>query len=468
MTVTFNNSAMDAFSRVSQENLNLAVNVNKETGNLSTTKSGIRAIFRSKASKTANNEARTALLKSLGNAFGLSGMNEQNGRVTFSGEFMNKLGKLIGPAFKAKDFGIPANGGAVSSGKPLTARRVSEIMNRVRVFSGANVDFDANLYKDKLENARSELGLKKFDGIKDPKILKNEMSKLSHEQTVIKDQFDLYSKAFDFFQNFDKYIRVNEEFKFHLELAEFDPKETDKLSQIKNKYEILNTETGEYEPVTNSNDLSQYICKKTGGLLHLENCSFDFNTTTSLKPFNNMKQYIVNHLMMLSRTAIDNYYNASVNGKMNNYLAHLQKPGACIENQIEKFMKFEKENFPRNDDVAVANQPSEADLNRIAKTGKDVSLHECIYAELECLFSDPKYQEYENWEDFAPVIKEHLLNTPHPVTEVVEKDGKAVLDSNNNPLVKTVMDGDKPLVRPLTAEDIDRNGKLIFDASFAV
>ncbi len=468
MTVTFNNSAMDAFSRISQENPNLAVNVNKETGELSTTRNGIRAIFRSRASKTANNEARTALLKSLGNAFGLSGMNEQNGRVTFSGEFMNKLQKLIGPAFKAKDFGISANGGAVSSGKPLTARRVSAIMNRVKVYSGANVDFNVNLYKDKLENARAELGLKKFDNIRDSKTLSKEMLKLSHAQTVVKEQFDLYSKAFDFFQNFDKYIRVNEAFKFNLEMAELDPNEAPRLPEMKNKYEILNTETGQYEPVTNSYDLSQYISRKTGGLLHLENCSFDFNSTASLKPFNNMKQYIVNHLMMLTRTAIDNYYNAKINGKMDDYLAHLQKPGACVENQIQKFMEFEKNNFPRNDDVADANQPSEAELDRIAKTGREVSLHECIYAELECLFKDPKYQQYENWEDFAPVIKEHLLNTPHPVTEVVEKDGKAVLDGNSKPVIKTVMDGNKPLVRPLTAEDIDRNGKLIFDTAFAI
>lgn len=262
---------------------------------------------------------------------------------------------------------------------------------------------------------------------------------------------------------------VNEQFKFYLGIAEADPSEAGNLSRMKDKYEILNTETGKYEPITNSNDLSQYISKKIGGLLHLENCSFDFIKTASLRPFNNMKQYIVNHLMMLTRTAIDNYYNARVNGKMNDYPAHLQKPGACIENQIEKFMKFEKDNFPRNDDGVVASyQPSEADLNRIAKTGKDVSLHECIYAELECLFKDPKYRKYENWEDYAPIIKEHLLNTQHPVTEVVEKDGKAVLDSNNRPVIKTVMDGDKPLVRLLTAEDIDRNRKLIFDASFAI
>ena len=47
------------------------------------------AIFRSAATKAGNNAVRTKLLKSLGQAFGLEGMSEKNGKVSFSKDFMD-------------------------------------------------------------------------------------------------------------------------------------------------------------------------------------------------------------------------------------------------------------------------------------------------------------------------------------------------------------------------------------------
>ena len=43
------------------------------------------ALFRSSATEARNNAVRTELLKSLGQAFGLSGMTESGGKVSFSG-----------------------------------------------------------------------------------------------------------------------------------------------------------------------------------------------------------------------------------------------------------------------------------------------------------------------------------------------------------------------------------------------
>ena len=75
-------------------------------------------------------QSRTELLCSLGNAFGLNGMGQnKDGVTTFSKSFMDKLQKLLGDEFKRNDFGI-SDDGTVTSGKPLTQRRVSAIVKQ--------------------------------------------------------------------------------------------------------------------------------------------------------------------------------------------------------------------------------------------------------------------------------------------------------------------------------------------------
>ena len=87
-------------------------------------------VFRAGSTKAANNAVRAELLRSLGNTFGFSGMSEANGKATFSKEFMDKLEGFLGPAFKREDFGIGADG-TVSSGKPLTQRRIQAVERAV-------------------------------------------------------------------------------------------------------------------------------------------------------------------------------------------------------------------------------------------------------------------------------------------------------------------------------------------------
>ncbi|MBQ8707240.1 MAG: hypothetical protein IJ523_04045 [Succinivibrionaceae bacterium] len=462
MAIDFNANALQRFTELSQENKDLAVNVNKETSSLSTTRNGL-SVFRGKASKIANNEARTELLKSLGSAFGLSGMEEKNGKVTFSREFMQKLQKLIGPAFKMSDFGVPAAGGAVSSGKPLTARRVSEIMDKVKVFAGSNKEFNAAEYEQKLANAKKEMGFDKLEAIKDGKALKKAEDKLSRPQKDVFEKFQFYSKCLDFIKNIDTIFRPTPEFDAELLLR--DDSQADEEIDIPEKFQFLDPETGAYKTVRSSAEVSEMVMKRCGGLLHLENCSFDFGEATNLKDFEKMKNYIRDHLIMLTKGAVDNYYNAQIHGKMDEYVKHFRAPGACVEAQVTKFIEFNQKHFPAREEHM--DKAEAAELVRIAKTGEDVPLHECIFAELESLAANEKYADFESWEEYAPIVKEHLLGTRHPVTEVVDDNGKAKLGGDNKPVVNEVTENGKPVVRPLTAEDIDRNGKLLYNAVFA-
>ena len=95
----------------------------------------IGKVFRLGNAKAANNAVRTELLRSLGQAFGLSGMKEDGGKVRFSKDFMDKLESYLGAAFKREDFGIGADG-TVSSGKPLTQRRILAVERAVLDASG--------------------------------------------------------------------------------------------------------------------------------------------------------------------------------------------------------------------------------------------------------------------------------------------------------------------------------------------
>lgn len=123
----FDISALRAFNNPNITDANAIINKSADGGiKQNGTYTGVlSALSRSKADKAANNEARTLLLQSLGKAFGMEAtVNE--GKVTFSKEFMDKLEAKLGKDFKRSDFGINTKG-EVTSGKPLTQRRITAI-----------------------------------------------------------------------------------------------------------------------------------------------------------------------------------------------------------------------------------------------------------------------------------------------------------------------------------------------------
>ena len=98
MPVNFNSKPLEMFHGAQFANANSIVNLDgdnklKSNGKLG---SALWKPFRSGDTKDANNAIRTQLLKSLGQAFGLSGMTETGGKVTFSRAFMDELEKILG------------------------------------------------------------------------------------------------------------------------------------------------------------------------------------------------------------------------------------------------------------------------------------------------------------------------------------------------------------------------------------
>ena len=133
MAIQFNPNALSRFANVDFGNDNAIANLGDNDGLVQKKELGSIFLkpFRLPSTKDRNNAVRTELLKALGQAFDIDGVTERGGKTRFSAEFMDRLEKLLGPeAFKRGDFGI--KNGAVDSGKPLSQRRITAIVNAAR------------------------------------------------------------------------------------------------------------------------------------------------------------------------------------------------------------------------------------------------------------------------------------------------------------------------------------------------
>ena len=165
--MTFNIKAFDAFRNAKLQGDDAIANIGKDNAvtQKGTYHGKLGAIFRVSSTKAANNAARTELLRSLGDAFGLEGIGRNaKGVTTFSKDFMDKLAKLLGPEFKREDFEI-ASDGTVKSGKPLTQRRISAIIKQATLVGKGEYDYDT--YKTKLAYVKAQIAALKVNSTED-------------------------------------------------------------------------------------------------------------------------------------------------------------------------------------------------------------------------------------------------------------------------------------------------------------
>ena len=109
MAIQFNLNALSRFSNVNFGDNDAIANLDGGNGLVQNEKLGfiLTRKFRSSTAEKQNNAVRTEFLKALGNAFGLNeGIVVNNGKTTFTDQFMNRLEEILGPAFKRGDFGI--------------------------------------------------------------------------------------------------------------------------------------------------------------------------------------------------------------------------------------------------------------------------------------------------------------------------------------------------------------------------
>ena len=451
MPVTFNANALDLFSKASFGNENAIVRMGSDNTLKSDSTFSSGNIFRwmrGSAARQQNNEIRTQLLRSLGESFGLSGMKTaSNGEITFSKDFMDKLEQLLGPAFKREDFGVPAGGGAVSSGKPLTQRRLQAICASARIYDVS--DFNMSEYKQKIGFIlKEQFGIKTTLGLTE-----EEFNKLSENNPA----FQVYAgieKSLDFLQKDFKGFFI-EEPNYSLEKS-YDATDED-LEKFSVRFQIRDLKTGNYEdmrPVFNTNDPeemrrhspnSALFRALRGNLIHTERANFNSATSRDIDPLN---KYVEGTLKSFIKNGVDAYMEARMNGKVGDLMERLQSPGACTEEKALRFYEFRQKHFQEKVDTAL-----EANLNRIIENTEFTPFNKVIEAELESI--DKTHPEYETWDQYGAELKRRLVGLQRPMVTMTESNGKTEFTTQTDRSGGMV-------TRKITPEDIDSIGRKIY------
>ncbi len=439
------------------------------------------AIGRGKNIQAANNAVRTELLRALGKAFSLDGMSESNGKVRFTAAFMRKLERVLGADLKRDDFKIDANG-CVSSGRPLTARRINAILAKAEsaAFEGATGDTEGATESTGKTEGTSSVGKPiktRFGGIRKeiytPYLeklyaIKKELpaferAKQEHVAKFFKRvemTLDYLCNELDVDRDPDKpdvdksVLRNSKAYEYYaFELKEKPPKDV-------HRFEYLDTKSGEYRPLTAGTDYRDKILwfRIGGGLIHTEDVRFDYENAKDIAP---LRKYIVNNAKMFVMKAIDTFFAAKKAGKMDKFVEHLKSPGACIEEQGKQLIAFEDKHLSDGLDGTPVDEAKE--IERIALLAPEKlntpDIDEIITTTLDSKDFAAMVEKKEKWDDeLAGALKEKLLGKTVAITKY---------NTSSHKFEPLLVDG-KQVVRPLTEEDIDTFGSLIFKEVYMV
>ncbi len=444
MAIELNSSALNIYRNAAFADVKTIINNDGNGIKANGVYSGaLSALSRSTEEKTANNAARSEFLKALGRAFNVKGMTETDGKVTFSKDFMTRLEKILGAEFKRSDFGINANG-EVTSGKPLTMRRVQAIVKKADLVGAGT--FSVDVYRRKFDVMLKEMGATKMT----PEEMKKQGGEFITLHNIAKILTFLEKEA-------DKSIRVNPAYEYAREVHDFENDEGEPFDEASFKgprFEYLdttNSEEGEYVPLRNLDYWVLHINVRIGVVFHPERCrTYSRENYASITELN---KYLSDNLKLYVKKAIDNYFAAQNAGKMTEYKT-LMGPGAgvCLEEKCMRLMEFEATHLVEKDAIDVAEAEA---IRRIAEAapvnGELPSVEKLVYDEIDAIGRmGEQYANSDDWNDFAALVKERLVGTTAMVMQ-------AVLEGDEYKFDPVKVDG-KPVVRPLTAEDIDAIG----------
>ena len=390
--------------------------------------------MRLSSTRAANNQVRTAFLRSLGEAFGLEGATVGNdGKTRFTKEFMDRLEEIFGADFKRGDFGIDKDG-VVASGKPLTERRITAIVTRALVVG--KTPFDVDAYRAKV----GEMLKMGVDAKLEGKAMLN-----------LRAQVSRMNKALDFLADggVDAFIEENPYYV-----------EEDEASQGRGYYVLRNAdEDGEwpYRLITENGRVplkakiplgeaifAKYSGEHGGVLLHLDNLKVstknrstetdeyvDFRTAVMAYVHDSVKAYV--------KMSVDMFYDTVGTDACEKLAEDVFNCTACIEGQTMELIQFQAEHALAKGEEA---DGAEAVNLAVADHDQKTDLLECLAREAQAVENANKGSGKElGWDDYRPVFVKNLVGLVRPVQieangpvetrEVTEADVDALRDRLN-------------------------------------
>lgn len=385
-------------------------------------------MFRSTVEKNQNNTARTALLKSLGQAFGLSGMTESGGTTKFSADFMKKLEGILGRnILKTGDFKLSPDG-TVSSGKPLTKRRIDAIVNKAVLVSPGMYNYAD--YKVKLDYVRTRLDA--MPASVDKGNVKGAKAK-----------FDMAAKMMNFVMDEMPGLIIDNN---PDDIFDSDPTIEAPLL-FKKRTEDGGTIKA---PLDSFFSINTYVGDRIGAPFHLqENIlgnKFNARLSDLTDPKKQICEYFTNVMTSYATTIIDLFIECEKLGKLDKFISALNDYAICVEAKTSALIEFRLKEIPTDD-------------GPVATHNNDQPLDQCIGREIAAMVEkNPKLMDSDDFKDFAVEVKKNLVGTIRPITVPEHTPGG----------IKFVplLDGDKkPVVRAITEEDINKIGQACIDAT---
>ena len=296
-----------------------------------------------------------------------------------------------------------------------------------------NGSFSLPVYEQKLDMIKAELGYGKISA--------DDFKKMAKQNQVAR-AFLMASNILEFLKHeADQTLGLNPEYEFALECDE-------EFNGPKLQY--FDRVAGENKPFSDLNDYDIYLQSRIGVVMHFENAGYD---RTNPETIGKLKTYITGIAQLYLKRVVDNYLDAKAEGKVPEYLDHINKnSGVCLEDRCGRLDEFVKDHLVKNDAMDIA---AAAEAKRVADTalnGGELSKAEnLIYGVFEQFEeTDKEVAASDNWEDYSEKTKAILVGRMATVTVPRLQDDKYVF--------VPVMEDGKAVVRPLTAEDVDRLG----------
>ncbi len=340
---------------------------------------------------------------------------------------------IHGPDFKRDDFGIGDQGGAVSSGKPLTQRRITAIINRASIVGKTEYNYDT--YKIKLDYIKDKIANLDLPG-----------TMIARKEAAIR-HFETVGKIMDFVEKeLDGLIEEN---------FMYDPRYPDDEPRL-----VLNTRLeGKYEqkPLKTIADVTTYIQSHVGELFHIQE---NILGNDRIAHFNDLKQpekqipeYVKRAATAFIAASIDIFMDAENAGKLEDLFSTLQSSWPCIEGKTSGLIEFKIKYIPD-------------DSGPVATHDKDQDLNLCIGREISAMIK--KNPNLSEWKDFAPTIKQNLIGVTRPITKPVRQTTKTAGGEilNSWKFIPVLDNNSRQVVRPITEKDIDDLGEACLDVIF--